>query len=245
MNPPTAKSYEGAMKGHKLTPLTEDLPNGTKANWIGKKDAKNVLVYYHGGGFVLPIHPAYFEFLIPTVQELNAAGKDFAIVVLSYTLAPIAQYPTQLEQCVELLRYILNETGRSPSSVLIGGDSAGGNLTLGVLSHLSHPHPAIKPLELSEPLMGALLISPWVSFDTSLPAVKENEYKDCVSPRVTPVWSGAMLGKSPTDNYNEAVNAPVDWWKGLKAKDILIVGGTDEILIDSIRDISKKIEVRT
>jgi acetyl esterase/lipase len=191
------------------------------------------------------MHPAYFQFLIPTVKELNAAGKDFAIVVLSYTLAPIKQYPTQLEQSVELLRYILNQTGRSPASILVGGDSAGGNLTLGVLSHLSHPHPSIKPLELSEPLMGALLISPWVCFDTTRPALTANEYKDCVSPHVAPLWAAAYLGKSPSDNYNEAVNAPADWWKELKAKQVLITGGTDEILIDSIREIADKIKVGT
>jgi acetyl esterase/lipase len=54
INPSTAKSYEAACKAQKITPQTIDLPNGTKANWIGKKDAKNVLIYYHGGGFVLP-----------------------------------------------------------------------------------------------------------------------------------------------------------------------------------------------
>ena len=69
----------------------------------------------------------HFGLLSDILDELNAAGKDIAIFFLSYTLTPHAVYPTQLKQAVEALRYIIEEVGRSPSNVFIGGDSAGGN----------------------------------------------------------------------------------------------------------------------
>lgn len=50
--------------------------------------------------------------------------------------------------------------------IVIAGDSAGGNLTLGLISHLLHPHPDVPKVELSGPLATTILISPWVKFTT-------------------------------------------------------------------------------
>lgn len=36
------------MKKRNLTPETIQLPHGAEGNWLGNKDAKKVIVYYHG-----------------------------------------------------------------------------------------------------------------------------------------------------------------------------------------------------
>lgn len=36
------------MKDNRLPAETVTLPHGAVGHWFGKKDAKNVLVYYHG-----------------------------------------------------------------------------------------------------------------------------------------------------------------------------------------------------
>lgn len=46
--PPTSASYETAMKKRGLQPETVTLPHDTEGHWIGNKNAKNVIVYYHG-----------------------------------------------------------------------------------------------------------------------------------------------------------------------------------------------------
>jgi hypothetical protein len=48
MTPPSSKAYEEYMDQKRLPAETVTLPHGTVGHWIGKKDAKNVLVYYHG-----------------------------------------------------------------------------------------------------------------------------------------------------------------------------------------------------
>lgn len=48
MTPPSSKAYEEYMNQKRLPTETVTLPHGTVGHWIGKKDAKNVLVYYHG-----------------------------------------------------------------------------------------------------------------------------------------------------------------------------------------------------
>lgn len=208
------------------------------------------------------------------VENAKAAGKDLGVLFLAYTLAPHACYPRQLQQGVEILRYTLDELDRSPTNIMIGGDSAGqcyephthqllpqtispmimgqlttspgGNLTLGVISHILHPHPKCPPLPLSAPLRGAILLAPWVSFRTDWPSVKANAQKDIIQPSLGDLWSANFLGTSSRDEYNEpGERTDEQWWAGLQdvVAEIFIVGGQDEILADSIREMERKLKV--
>lgn len=165
--------------------------------------------------------------------------------MLSYTLAPHATYPHQLRQAVELLRYTLTELKHSPSDVSIAGDSAGANLALGLLSHLLHPHPEIPSLELSAPLATAILLAPWSSFRTDWPSTTYNSQKDVVGPYANDMWYKSFLGGRPRDAYNEPLSAAEGWWGNLegKVREILVCGGSDEVLVDSIRELNKVLGV--
>ncbi|OJD10096.1 hypothetical protein AJ78_08755, partial [Emergomyces pasteurianus Ep9510] len=240
LNPPTNKTYELFAAKNGFTPQTVPLEHGAQGHWIGSKDAKSVLIYFHGGGFAASAGPAFFQFQYDILDQLKAAGKDIAVFFITYTLTPHAIYPTQLKQAVGALRYIVDTTGRSPSNVFIAGDSAGGNLTLGVLSHLSHPHEAIEPLELSEPLAGALPISPWVSFSLDYPSVKENKNKDMLSASVLKRWASLYVAGREPDNYLEPLRAPADWWKDLKVRDVLILTGSDDLFRSPIEQFVEK-----
>lgn len=166
------------------------------------------------------------------------------MLFLSYTLAPAASYPRQLTQGVELLRHTLQHLGKSPSEIVLAGDSAGGNLALGVLSHLSHPHPSIAPIGLAEPLRAAVLIAPWCSFETTADSFRRNAYKDCIGPSSLGPWSRAFMGGAAPDNYNQPLRAPAGWWEGLKVAEVLIVAGADEVLVDYVKELAAKMEVR-
>ncbi|CAI7581140.1 unnamed protein product [Penicillium discolor] len=240
--PPTSASYETAMKKRGLQPETVTLPHDTEGHWIGNKNAKNVIVYYHGGGFAMPAIPAYFDFWLEMLKALNETGQDLAVFFPRYTLTPHATYPTQLRQAVEALRYIINETGRSPANVIIGGDSAGGNLTAATLLHLSHPHAEIDPLTLSAPLAGAFMYAPWINFSTEWPSMKDNLWKDIIAPARLSTWSHSYLGDKPADNWNEPFNAPAEWWRDAKTERILVLAGGDEILLSPIQEFVKTIK---
>ncbi|KAJ6180979.1 hypothetical protein N7519_011440 [Penicillium mononematosum] len=239
---PTSAAYESVMKKRGLQPETITLPHNTEGHWIGNKNAKNVIVYYHGGGFAMPAIPAYFEFWLDILQALNETGHDLAVFFPRYTLTPHATYPTQLRQAVEALRYIINETGRSPANVIIGGDSAGGNLTAATLLHLSHPHSEIEPLVLSAPLAGVFAYAPWINFSTEWPSMKDNLWKDIITPDVLTRWSASYRAEKPADNWNEPLNAPAEWWDGAKTERILVLAGGDEILLSPIQEFVKKIK---
>lgn len=124
--------------------------------------------------------------------------------------------------------------------------SPGGNLALGVISHILHPHPKCPPLPLSAPLRGAILLAPWVSFRTDWPSVKANALKDIIEPSLGDLWSANFLGTSNRDEYNEpGERTDEQWWAGLQdaVAEIFVVGGQDEILVDSIREMGRKLKV--
>ncbi|KAL4977366.1 Alpha/Beta hydrolase protein [Aspergillus desertorum] len=250
-NATTVHAYETYMKQKNLMPEIVTINHGAQGLWVGNKHAKNVVVYYHashkGGGFVLPAVAGHFSFLGNLLEELNKNGHDVAIFFLSYTLSPPATYPTQLRQSVEALRYILNEDhgGRDPSNVLIGGDSAGGNLAFSVLLHLTHPHPEIDPLPLKDgaELAGVFGFAPWVSFDLSGESVVKNQYKDVVPSQGLKAWSREYLGtRQEGDAWSEPAKAPTEWWVGAKAKRVLILAGSDEILLSAVEQFVNRLK---
>jgi hypothetical protein len=48
MNGTTTPVYLKFCKDHGITPDSITLPSGTQAHWIGNKNAKKVLIYFHG-----------------------------------------------------------------------------------------------------------------------------------------------------------------------------------------------------
>ena len=127
--------------------------------------------------------------------------------------------------------------------ILIGGDSAGGNLTAALLAHLTHPHPDVPSLTFSGNLGGALLVSPWVSFTQERESWKTNSKRDALDPATVRIWSNNFMGKTGNDNWSQPAQAPAEWWTGLRVDDVAITSGGDEILRDDIRVFAKNIKV--
>ncbi|PLB36748.1 lipase/thioesterase family protein [Aspergillus candidus] len=237
--PPTNKIYEQYARKAKQLANTVDLGDGALGHWIGKHDADTVLIWYHGGGFALPANMAYFKFFGTLVGDASRAGKSFSVFTLTYSLAPTATYPTQLRQAVSALRYI---AGQNPSKqILLGGDSAGGNLVGGVMSHLAHTHPLIEPLTLSQPLGGAVMIAPWTMMITDFTGHLIDSRGDLITEAVAAPWAGSYLGTAPRDNYTDLADAPVEWFETFPVRKVLVCAGEREILLPVIEQFVEKL----
>lgn len=184
----------------------------------------------------------YWKFYTQLVHDLEASGKSVAVFGLTYTLAPIATYPTQLRQAVNCVRYILSQPNRDPASIFLGGDSAGGNLVGGVLSHLAHPHPEIKPLPLSRNLGGAVMIAPWTLLETEFPDMDVYHGGDIITQAVAGPWATAYVGESKRDYYTDLSNAPTDWFTAFPVNSVLITAGGNEIMLPLIQDFATKLK---
>jgi acetyl esterase/lipase len=186
---------------------------------------------------------SHFDFWLDLLQVVNDNGHDIAVFFPRYTLTPHEVYPTQLRQAVGALRYILTDAGRAPSSVIVGGDSAGGNLAMAVLLHLSHPHPDIDPITLLAPLAGVFGYAPWINFSHDWPSFKENAYRDVITDQALLRWSNAYLDGKQGDSWSEPDRAPAEWWQDAKTERILLLAGGDEILLGPIESFAKKVKV--
>ncbi|KAL6358946.1 hypothetical protein LRP88_09144 [Fusarium phalaenopsidis] len=134
------------------------------------------------------------------------ADTEVAVAILEYSLSPGAQYPTQLCQASDALAHLLS-SGFSPRNIIIGGDSAGGNLTAELLCHMAWPHPEAVPIKLSEPLAGVFLISPWLSTRTTDRSFAENGSIDMVSASYVRVVTAEFLRpdwEEASDHFSHA-----------------------------------------
>ena len=229
------------MKKTKQPVQIEKIPD-TKIEgvWFGDKNkADTIMVYLHGGGYAMPGLDMHAQMLDRWVKW---CGGKMAIFAPAYSLTPHAPYPQALGESVEAMRMILEGTGKN-KDVVLAGDSAGGQLVVALLSHVSgHPHPeanVVRPLDLQgKKFKGAIAIAPWVSSDSKkFPTIDELSYTDVIGPAVASYWSGLYKNGRADDNYIVPEIAPANWWSGLggAVDDLLAVGGGDEALRDPIK----------
>lgn len=98
--------------------------------------------------------------------------------LLKFIITDAKKEPENVSEQISIIRSVISHTSEQ---IILGGDSAGGNLVLGLMSHLLHPHPSIEPVALERPLRGAVLISPWGSFRCDTPAYHRHHYKDVLT----------------------------------------------------------------
>src|SRR5262245_33476965 len=94
------------------------------ANYAG--GAQPVVMYFHGGGWILGSKNTHDRL----IREI-ANGANAALVFVNYTPSPEAKYPVPIEQAYAATKYIA-ENGRKmnldTSRLAVAGDSVGGNM---------------------------------------------------------------------------------------------------------------------
>jgi acetyl esterase/lipase len=172
--------YKGSTRYGNILPTLNDRIECADfaGNWLCKPDFQNtkapreadvVILYIHGGGYVMMQPNQFSTMLLRVAETVSEAGKTVAIFVLDYSLAPEYVFPRQLRQTVACWDYLTTEQNISPSKIALMGDSAGGSICLSFLAHVARPLPSVKsPTMCRKPGLGLFLISPWVSlFDES------------------------------------------------------------------------------
>lgn len=118
-----------------------------RAYFPGEAKAGPVIVYMHGGGWVigdLETHHA--------LCTLIASVSGLRVVAVDYRLAPEYPFPAAHEDCLAAARYIASspaELEAPVTGIAVAGDSAGGNLAFHVGAKLGR-----------EKVLGQLLIYP-------------------------------------------------------------------------------------
>src|SRR6266699_5200739 len=89
-----------------------------------------VIVYIHGAGWVFGSMQTHDRLM----REL-AVGAGATVVFPEYRLSPEAKYPTALEECYSVVKWVAEcgrEHGLDAERLAVAGDSVGGNLAAAV-----------------------------------------------------------------------------------------------------------------
>lgn len=126
---------------------------GVPGEWIGPLGVEpdRVVLFFHGGGHALG-SPATHRPLAARLAR-TAGARCFSP---HYRLAPEHPFPADVDDCFAVYRALLDD-GIAPEKLVLGGDSAGGGLTLTTLllaRDAGLPLPA-----------GAFVLSPWVDLE--------------------------------------------------------------------------------
>lgn len=137
------------------------LPDVGSLEW----DQRVVVFWIHGGGFgtgeSISFASAHCE-VMNLYNKLDSSGKPLVYFSLEYPLAPEATYSEQLHSAIAAYYWLIQTVG--VKNVVIGGDSAGANLTLALHKQLLREQESNLQLILPN---SVIMISPWLDISLS------------------------------------------------------------------------------
>ena len=141
MDPPAARQVYVAMRDMTDPPIGDlstrlDLaipgPAGTVPATLfdprASREPGPAVVFIHGGGFVIGNIESHASFCAEMARTL-----DLPVISVDYRLAPEAPWPAAPDDCEAAARWVATspaDLGRAVTSLVLVGDSAGGNLAI-------------------------------------------------------------------------------------------------------------------
>ena len=199
--------------------------NGVRAEWATAPGASGdrAVVYAHGGGYIM----GGIETHRGVVAGISAASGA-RVLSVDYRLAPENPFPCAVDDVVSAVKFVV-ERGVDPANVGVGGDSAGGGITVATLLALRD---AGGPL----PAAG-VCISPWADLTLSGASIQEKAAED---PMVTTELLSTCTEVYIRDGDPKAPLASPIFADLTGLPPLLIQVGTAEILLDDARRLAER-----
>jgi acetyl esterase len=156
-----------------------------------ERPAGPVLVFFHGGGFVLGDLDTHEPFCAEIARQL-----DLPVVAVDYRLAPENPWPAGVEDSIAAARWIAAsppELERQATGLVLAGDSAGGNFAI-VASLALRDEPAAVPV-----------LAQWLIYPAADPAKGYPSYDDFAE--------GHLLTKAGMDWFEDCYRADGRDWR--------------------------------
>jgi monoterpene epsilon-lactone hydrolase len=195
--------------------------NGVAAEWslAPGSDPSRVLLFFHGGGYCSGSIVSHRGM----VTEVGRSARVRTLAV-AYRLAPEHPFPAALEDARAAYRFLLDH-GIAAPRIVVGGDSAGGGLTLALMTSLR---------DAGERLPGcAWLVSPWVDLQMTGASLAEKANVDPLisKPYLEELASAYLAGADPANPLVSPLNADLAGLPPL----LVQVGSAETLLDDAVR----------
>lgn len=192
-----------------------------KGEWhrAANAEAGRTVLYLHGGGYVFGSPKSHRGLTFELAQQARAD-----VFSLDYRLAPEHPYPAAVDDALAAYQRLLEE-GRDPAAIVVGGDSAGGGLSLALLlccKERALPMPA-----------GAVLYSPWTDLAATGASYDVNESSDVMFKKLH-VAEGARRYYGDADPKTPLISPLYADLSGLPPM-LTFVSDTELLLDDSTR----------
>lgn len=183
-------------------------------------DPSRVLLYFHGGGYCSGS-------ILSHRRLVTEAGRATRMRTLAtaYRLAPEHPYPAAHEDAMTAWRF-LRRQGIPANHIVVGGDSAGGNLTITLINRL---RAAGEPLPAC-----AWLLSPWTDLTMSGATL---DTKDAVDPIIHKGYLGELAdayAPAPLDRKDPLISPLFSDLRGFPPT-LIQVGSAETLLADATR----------
>ncbi len=203
--------------------------SGVPADLIFTPEAssEHIILYLHGGGYLFGSRSSHRR----VASDLSAAAKA-RVLLIDYRLAPEHPFPAALEDGLTSYRWLREQRNYAPTQIALAGDSAGGNLALGMMLSLrknNQPLPAC-----------ALLMSPLTDMERKGRTVQTKaEVEPIVSPELLEMVANSYL---PEGNFLNPIVSPIHADLSNLPPLLIHVGSQEVLLDDSLRLASKAAE---
>lgn len=255
LQPSAADAAKAAMRkaGMSTAPdpavTTQDLPYGSDPMQFarvyrpvavaGTAAALPVVVYFHGGGWVIADVNTYDATPRLLSKQLNAV-----VVSVEYRHAPEAKFPAQHEDAAAAYRWVLQNAaswGGDPARIALAGESAGGNLAVATAIY-ARDNALTAPLHV-------LSVYPIANSDMTLPS-RQDSFN--AKPLNTPMlgWFGHYYARSSADMADPRINLVAANLRGLPPVTIVNaridpLRSDGETLAQALRRADVRVEQRT
>ncbi len=189
-----------------------------------RRDGVPVLLYFHGGGFVLNGIDTHER-----LMRLLARRSGAAVIGVGYTLAPELRFPGQIHEALAAVAWVRQHGathGLDAARLALGGDSAGANLALSTQL-------ALRDRGLAAPVQGVLFYGMFsADLDTPSHLAFGGGGFGLTTERMDWFWSQYLADRAQRDN--PAAAPLLADLRGL-APQLVIGAGLDCLLDDSLR----------
>lgn len=183
-------------------------------------DASRVLLYFHGGGYCSGSILSHRRL----VTEAGRAAKTRTLAI-EYRLAPEHPFPAALDDTSAAWNF-LRQSGIAAQHIVVGGDSAGGGLTISLINRLRGAGEHIPGC--------AWLLSPWTDLTLSGSTLVS---KDAVDPIIHKAYLAELIEAylpADVDRKDPRVSPLYADLRGF-APTLIQVGACETLLEDSTR----------